>query len=668
VFQYMQGVEPANSRHNIVPGQTEAKDEAIRKQLHVGKLKLHERLPGEGEAFGDAGQPARLSTGSGRPSFAPFRGRHEAESDGFSADESVSGRWPRIPEKEGSRGIPQILSDQASGLSGVSSVLGSVQPKAVTFAKGPEGRGEPRRSSAGLKRQDHTISKKPSAYGLGHIRQARDYKPHDHVAVEDSPEAKQHDGYFNEQANALSKGLKFISTFKEPEPEEPRAFDPTVVEPGAAAGEEAGATGTSHSLEGLIYELQAATRHAEGYFVYLRQNPENPRNPYDLVPFDLAELGLDPEPLGQRQDTPGRGQRAGLPEEASDAEEGQSRAARNLHVVADYKRNAARQILGHRKAPEPEHQRTARAAAQSEARGAPLKYYTLSKQGMTTFLNGEPVEFVRIENWLAERAQFSQISQKKFFSNFRTWKILRMWRLNILSARRELVTASLKAKLFTADPVFGKILLQHRATCKDLEKLRVLDLQQVSRDPFGHVDFQQRQMLVRELVENAIREASDKTRDLFKGGINQILDALRARIHAQEELDQDQEASAVRVDGQAADNKGAHGAANEFRLMRQIEKLDKGKSLNQDPVYEQLGFKHNLKFSARNELRDACKKFLRFAFLLDFVALESLSAIFLQSIQDTVEKIRAQVDAEVDLELDHNKDGLPGALPPQPVA
>ena len=52
--------------------------------------------------------------------------------------------------------------------------------------------------------------------------------------------------------------------------------------------------------------------------------------------------------------------------------------------------------------------------------------------------------------------------------------------------------------------------------------------------------------------------------------------------------------------------------------MQQIEKLDvnKGSALNQSPVYEQLGFKHNLRFGAKSKLRDACKRFLRFAFLL----------------------------------------------------
>jgi len=188
-----------------------------------------------------------------------------------------------------------------------------------------------------------------------------------------------------------------------------------------------------------------------GFFVYLRQNPANPRNPYDLVPFDFAELESEPEGYG------------GL---------GESRAAKNLHVVEEFKAQRARQILGHRKAGNQEQKDLA-----DEAQKVPVKYFTLSKKGMTTFIDNEPREFIRIENWLAERAQFTEISQKKFFANFRTWKVLRMWHLNILAGRRELVTASLRARLYIADPIFGKILLKHRANCKDLEKLRVLDLQ-----------------------------------------------------------------------------------------------------------------------------------------------------------------------------------------------
>jgi hypothetical protein len=195
---------------------------------------------------------------------------------------------------------------------------------------------------------------------------------------------------------------------------------------------------------------------------------------------------------------------------------------------------------------------------------------------MTTFSNNEPCEFIRIENWLAERAQFTQISAKKFFANFRTWKILRMWRLNILSARRELVTANLKARLFIADPVFSNVLVQHRTHCKDLEKQRVLDLNQPSRDAFNQLDFQERQATVRKVVESAIRDASDKTRAAFESGRKTILEGLQLKIQKQEELDQN-EATAARTDG--AGNNRANQGANEFRLMRQIEKLDKAKTV-----------------------------------------------------------------------------------------
>jgi len=52
------------------------------------------------------------------------------------------------------------------------------------------------------------------------------------------------------------------------------------------------------------------------------------------------------------------------------------------------------------------------------------------------------------------------------------------------------------------------------------------------------MDFQERQRLVRELVENSIREASDKSGGLFKAGIERILADLRAKIHKQDEIDQ----------------------------------------------------------------------------------------------------------------------------------
>ena len=44
----MHSMQPLNSRQNVIPSKTEAKDEAIRSQLLIGKLKYNDRLPGVG--------------------------------------------------------------------------------------------------------------------------------------------------------------------------------------------------------------------------------------------------------------------------------------------------------------------------------------------------------------------------------------------------------------------------------------------------------------------------------------------------------------------------------------------------------------------------------------------------------------------------------------------
>ncbi len=75
------------------------------------------------------------------------------------------------------------------------------------------------------------------------------------------------------------------------------------------------------------------------------------------------------------------------------------------------------------------------------------------------------------------------------------------------------------------------------------------------------------------------------------------------------------------------------------------------RGLSQDPVYEQLGFKSNLKYGPRSKLRRACTRFLRFSYLLDFIALETLSNIFIESVKDTVVKLRDLAAIKPDFDL-----------------
>ena len=107
------------------------------------------------------------------------------------------------------------------------------------------------------------------------------------------------------------------------------------------------------------------------------------------------------------------------------------------------------------------------------------KFYTMSKKGFTTYVNDEPIEFISLQDWYNDRQYYRQISSKDFFRNFRKWKIIRMWRRNIVRAKRLEIESILEEKLFSIDEVFGEILLKQRTVCKDMEnRLRVIDMKQ----------------------------------------------------------------------------------------------------------------------------------------------------------------------------------------------
>ena len=102
--------------------------------------------------------------------------------------------------------------------------------------------------------------------------------------------------------------------------------------------------------------------------------------------------------------------------------------------------------------------------------------------------------------------------------------------------KREEVKSALTEKLFFLDPVFCPIILNHRMICRDLEQLRLLNMNpgpvSVGNEALSLIDFKANQKQV--------------SRVKFRQGINAVLDDLRAKINefnAQEGgADQEQEA------------------------------------------------------------------------------------------------------------------------------
>lgn len=93
------------------------------------------------------------------------------------------------------------------------------------------------------------------------------------------------------------------------------------------------------------------------------------------------------------------------------------------------------------------------------------------------------------------------------------------------------------------------------------------------------------------------------------------------------------------------DEKGTIGALESQATEKRISST---KSVS---FFEQLGFKQNLKYGPRSKLRKSCSRFLRFSYLLDFIALETLANIYVDSVKDTIIRIRDVAAIKPDLDL-----------------
>jgi dynein heavy chain len=58
-----------------------------------------------------------------------------------------------------------------------------------------------------------------------------------------------------------------------------------------------------------------------------------------------------------------------------------------------------------------------------------------------------------------------------------------------------------------------------------------------------------------------------------------------------------------------------------------------------ETAYENLGFPDNMTYEQRSELRKECSKFIKFSYLVDFIALNSLKNIYQFSVQELLTEL-----------------------------
>ena len=256
-----------------------------------------------------------------------------------------------------------------------------------------------------------------------------------------------------------------------------------------------------------------------------------------------------------------------------------------------------------------------------------LHFYTISGKGVTQYRNDKAMEFIPLGEWLIERDLYAHVKEIPFFKHFKRWKLLKVWRKGIVFMRRKQIIDELGEKLFYIDDVYRDQILKHRAYMCEMSKLRLVDVQKQSGD-ITLEEFARKQQKKQKFVAEKIKECSAKCRDNFRTVIKLSLKKLRDHIELEKSLDEEKGASQS-----PASKKAAAGNA----------------------VFEAIGFPGNLIYGHRAALRRECMRFLRLAYLVDFLSVKSLGDIYLDTVREVLfllERLDTNAKAEINVAHD----------------
>lgn len=194
---------------------------------------------------------------------------------------------------------------------------------------------------------------------------------------------------------------------------------------------------------------------------------------------------------------------------------------------------------------------------------------------------------------------------------------MRMWKKTIKHQNRMKAQNSLEEKLFMLQDHFSHHLSLHRRYMIDMETKRFIDPCQKTGDTKTIEEFAQAQVDSTEAISDAIQKYSDKCRENIRECISKVLSELRTRI-----------VSEIALDEQRKKNNPIQ-SSNTITMKRK-------ESSN---VFEKLGFPEGMTYGHRSSLRKECSRFLRFAYLVDFLSLEALANIYTGSVRDMIQRL-----------------------------
>ncbi len=185
---------------------------------------------------------------------------------------------------------------------------------------------------------------------------------------------------------------------------------------------------------------------------------------------------------------------------------------------------------------------------------------------------------------------------------------------------------SLEEKLFILQDNFSHHLMKHREYMLEMETLRFVDPCR-NQDTKDIVTFTEDQKERRNAIANQIKMCSERSRDNVFECITRVMSELRERIVSEIALDEERKKN------------------NPIQSSNTI--VMKRKASNN--VFEALGFPEGMTYGHRSSLRKECSRFLRFAYLVDFLSMESLASIYLGSVKDMIERLE-ELDSNCDMD------------------
>ena len=239
-------------------------------------------------------------------------------------------------------------------------------------------------------------------------------------------------------------------------------------------------------------------------------------------------------------------------------------------------------------------------------------YYTISIKGLCRFKEGRPVEFIGLNEWLKERETYDKIRNLGFFADFLKWKTVKLWRKSYKSFKKKVAMKNLEEKLFINYPELKNAIIKTKNVLYQISQLVFLDLnfqQNNNNEVIEISEFIQLQENKANQTQNKIERLSKECHQIYLTSLDNRLEILRNEVALNNEND------------------------------NVIKKNNNQVHRNRENPYENLGFPWDMSYDKRSLLRKECLRFIKFAYFIDFLAVDSLTKIYTNSLKFFIEEI-----------------------------